>query len=81
MASDAGWVWTVEVGWTSTRPVRPDEHTSYVTVAARNEAEAVLVAAQMVAAVPDGDGRGRYLPSGRPGCVMPTRTRILYATW
>lgn len=50
--------YTVEVGWTSTRPVRPDQHVSRVTVWAVNAAEAELLALAMVAA--------------RPSCVMPT---------
>ena len=60
-------VWTVDVGWTSRRPVIPDQHTARVVVSAYDEREAQLVAAQMVTAV--GAGRG--------GCEMPTSTRIV----
>ncbi len=63
MTDDLPGVWTIQVGWTSTRPVRPDEHTAWVHVWASTETEAQLVAAQMVAC--------------RPGCEMPTSTRIL----
>jgi hypothetical protein len=53
---------TVDVGWTSTRPVRPDQHTSRVTVAADTGHQAELLALSMVAA--------------RPECVMPTSVVI-----
>jgi hypothetical protein len=43
--------WTVEVGFTSTRPVRPDEHWTRVRVVAADAVDAQLVAAQMVAAI------------------------------
>lgn len=74
-------IWTVQVDWTSSRPVVPDEHTSFVTVFAQDETEATLLAAQIVACIGDVDGRGGTLPSGRPGCVMPTRTTILHAVF
>ena len=60
-------MWTVDVGWTSTRPLVPDEHTTRVRVAAHDEHEAALMAAQVVCAI--GGGRG--------GCEMPTSTRIV----
>lgn len=60
----------VTVGWTSSRPVRPDEHTSRVVVAADTETDATLTAAQIVSARRGGGA------SGVPGCVMPTSTRI-----
>ena len=60
---------TVLVGWTSHRPVRPDEHVSAVTVAvpftstlAAAELEASLIAVAMVIC--------------RPPCEMPTSTTI-----
>ena len=66
-------VWTVEVGWTSSRPIRVDEHRARVVVHAGTEAEAVLVAAQMVIAV----GGWRQ---GIPGqCEMATSTQIVSA--
>jgi hypothetical protein len=52
-----------------------------VTVAAQDEVEATLVALQMVATIGDGDAVGHRTSYGRPGCVMPTRARILYATF
>jgi hypothetical protein len=63
--------WLVRVGWTSSRPIVPDQHVSQVVVWAADEVEASLVAAQIVAAV------DRPSVSGRPGCVMPTRTAVL----
>ena len=72
-------VWTVRVGWTSSRPVRPDEHTSFVTVAADSEVEALQLAAQLVGTIAGGGHPSHVYPSGRPGCVMPTSTEILYA--
>jgi hypothetical protein len=54
---------SVAVGWTSSRPVVPDEHTTYVVVSAATETDAVLAAAQMVAS--------------DPRCVMPTSTLLL----
>ena len=53
-----GVTYTVDVGWTSTRPVRPDKHTSRVTVLADTGSEAECMALLMVAR--------------RPTCVMPT---------
>ena len=60
-------VWTVDVGWADARPIVPDARTTRVQVAAHDEHEAALVAAQMVCAI--GGGRG--------GCEMPTSTRIV----
>lgn len=54
---------TVRVGFTTSRPIRVDEHFSTVVVSARDEDEATLIAAQMVAS--------------RPGCEMPTSTEIV----
>lgn len=52
----------IEVGFTTSRPVRPDEHTHFVAVATdRGLNDALLTAAQMVA------GRGE----------MPTSTRLV----
>lgn len=45
-------VFTVQVGFTSTRPVQPDQHTAWVQVAADTEQQAHLAAAQMVAGWP-----------------------------
>ena len=53
----------VQVGWTSSRPVRPDEHLSQVALLAGSEREAHLVAAQWVLA--------------NPNAVMPTSTKTL----
>lgn len=55
--------YTVDVGWTSVRPVRPDQHTSRVTVLANTGTEAELLALSMVAA--------------RPSCVMPTSSVVI----
>ena len=43
-------VYAVRVGFTSRRPIVPDEHTAYVQVAADTGTEARLVACQMVGA-------------------------------
>ena len=51
----------VDVGFTTSRPVKPDEHMSRVHVAADTENEAHLTALQMVAS--------------RPGVEMPTSSR------
>jgi hypothetical protein len=80
MADDESWVWTVRVSWTSSRPVRPDEHVSFVRIAARDETDAVLLAAQMVGSRGNPDG-GPPFASGRPRAVMVTRTEILSAEW
>ncbi|MGN6575268.1 MAG: hypothetical protein ACTHKG_06250 [Nocardioides sp.] len=68
-------VFTVEVGWTSSRPIRPDEHVSTVQVAAPDEVAATLLAAQVVASAP------AWLAVGRPGCEMPTSTRVVAVAW
>ena len=62
--------WTVEVGYTSSRPVRPDEHWTRVTVAAADHMEAVTVAAQMV-----GTQVGAWMD--RPHVEMVTSTLIV----
>lgn len=66
---------SVAVGWTTTRPIIPDEHVSFICLAvepddptdpasvARAELGATLTAAQWV--------------MGRRGAQMPTSTRIL----
>ncbi len=56
-------IYRVDVGWTSSRPVIPDEHVRRVSVDARNAVEAKLIAAQMV--------------SCDPRCEMPTSTRMV----
>jgi hypothetical protein len=71
-------VWTVLVWWTSSRPIQPDEHVSAVLVLADDEVEASLASAQMVAVQGAPDG-GRSATSGRPSCVMPTRTEVVSA--
>lgn len=53
---------TVDVGWTSSRPVVPDEHFSRVNVLAYSRTEAELIALQMVAC--------------RPQCQMPTSSTV-----
>lgn len=53
---------TVVVGWTSSRPVIPDEHFSTVVLTAPSEHEAELLATQLVAS--------------RPCCEMPTSSVI-----
>lgn len=52
---------TVQVGYTTTRPVVPDEHTAFVIVSAKHDREAMLIAAQMVGSL----------------CEMVTRTTIV----
>lgn len=55
--------YSVAVGWTSSRPVRPDEHVHVVTLFASNDVAAIRGAAQWMAS--------------RPGCQMPTSAEIL----
>jgi hypothetical protein len=50
---------TVHVGWSSVRPIIPDQHWSSVDVAADNAMQAEIIAAQIV--------------SCRPSCEMVTR--------
>lgn len=54
---------TVRVGWTSQRPLKPDEHVSTVVVTAEDVINANLVACQMVAC--------------RPECEMVTSSGIV----
>jgi hypothetical protein len=42
-------LYKVRVGWTTRRPIVPDEHISYVIVEADSESSATLLAAQIVA--------------------------------
>lgn len=55
--------YTVDVGFTTSRPVKPDEHTSRVTVAADDHLDAQWLATAMV--------------SGRHGVEMPTSSHIV----
>lgn len=41
-------MFTVQVGFTDTRPIVVDERTAFVIIEARNKNEACLLAAQMV---------------------------------
>jgi hypothetical protein len=54
--------WTFDVGYTTSRPVVPDEHTSRVTVLAESFADAMATAGLMVM---------------RPGVEMPTSARYV----
>jgi hypothetical protein len=54
---------TVDVGWTSQRPIRPEQHTSRIVVMAEDGHDAELTALLMVAA--------------RPSCVMPTSSTVI----
>jgi len=65
LLDDVVMVFAVDVGWTSSRPVVPDEHVTRVVVATTEDTgrDATLVAAQMVAC--------------RRGCEMPTSTRVV----
>lgn len=54
-------VW-VDVAWTDRRPIVPDQHWSRVSLETETEAEAELLALQLVAS--------------RPGVEMVTRSRI-----
>jgi hypothetical protein len=65
---DGGCVFTVRVGWTSSRPIRPDEHVSWLRLTAESEAEAVIAAAQQV------QSTGATMT--RPRCVMVTSARV-----
>lgn len=56
-------IYKVAVGFTTHRPVRPDERTHVVTLSATDDIDAVRGAAQWIAS--------------RPGVVMPTSTTIL----
>lgn len=60
---------TVDVGWTNTRPVRPEQHTSRVTVMADSGAEAELIALSMACA--------RTPPVGFASCEMPTSSTVI----
>lgn len=60
---------TVDVGWTNHRPVRPDEHFSRVTVMADTGAQAELLALSMVSA--------RAGTPGIPPCEMPTSSTVI----
>lgn len=61
--------YTVDVGWTNTRPVVPEQHTSRVTVMAESATEAELTAMSMVGA--------RTPPPGFAPCEMPTSSTIV----
>lgn len=65
-----GAVWTVRVGYTSHRPLRPDEHLTHVVVDAGSEAEARELAAQMV-----GTQVGPWMD--RPHPEMVTSTQVV----
>jgi hypothetical protein len=54
-------IFTVAVGFSTVRPIVPEQHTHHVIVAAQHPREAQLVAAQMVGG----------------GCEMVTSTRIV----
>ncbi len=54
--------WTFDVGFTTSRPIIPDEFVSRVTVLAEDYAEAMFLAAAMVM---------------RPGVEMPTSTELV----
>jgi hypothetical protein len=60
--SEAQFKYLVDVGFTTSRPVKPDEHMSRVQVLAGSDHDAHLTALHMV--------------SGRPGVVMPTSSKI-----
>lgn len=64
-SADPVLVFMVRVGWTSTRPVRPDEHVRHVLVASADGTgvDARLAACQMVAC--------------DPRCEMPTSAAII----
>lgn len=55
-------LYLVDVGWTSVRPVRPDQHVHSVRLWAENDNAAHLAAAQWLAS--------------RPSCQMVTSTAI-----
>lgn len=56
-------IFTVQVGWTTSRPVRPNEHLSTLIILATSEREAHLIAAQWTLA--------------NPHTTMPTSTKTL----
>ncbi|MEO6156399.1 MAG: hypothetical protein ABIQ39_02080 [Ilumatobacteraceae bacterium] len=55
--------YTIEVGWTSTRPIRPDEHRSTFVIMAESGHAAELCALQWAAS--------------RPTCEMPTSSIVI----
>lgn len=55
--------YTVDVGFTTQRPVRPDQHTHRLVLHAETDSDAHLFAAHWLGA--------------RPGCVMVTSTTII----
>lgn len=65
LLDDVPVVYTVRVGYTSRRPVIPDQHTAHVQVVSTGHdgVDAMLAAAQMVACW--------------PWCVMPTSTEVV----
>lgn len=62
-------LWTIDVGWTNSRPVKADEHTSRVHVMAATETDAILLACSMVCA-----RSGSWF---MPPAEMPTRTTVV----
>ena len=56
-------LYVVAVGFTTVRPVRPDQHTHTITLWAVNDSDAHLQAAQWV--------------GSRPGVVMVTRSTVV----
>lgn len=60
-------IFTIDVGFTTTRPIVPDQHIHRVIVRASSETEAKLAAAQMVGGIMIGGG----LPE------MTTSTKII----
>jgi hypothetical protein len=65
-----GGVWVVLVGYTSHRPVVPDEHWTQCLIEAANAMDARTLAAQMV-----GTQVGEWM--GRPHPEMVTSARII----
>lgn len=67
--SDFPLTFTMRVGWTSQRPVVPDQHVSHVVVMADTANDAHLLAAYMLL--------GRRHPITGAPCVMVTSTHVL----
>lgn len=53
-------LWTVAVGWTSSRPIKIDEHVTILTAHAQDEAAMLILADSWVASRPQPWWRGSW---------------------
>lgn len=82
-------IFTFEVGYTTTRPIVPDEHTAWVTVSAPTEEEATIRACLMTMhpeLIVQEDHVSRHNSPNRAGVhrratQMPTRATLLAVSW